>query len=47
MLVYQGLLQRGVIVRPVANYELGEYLRISVGTTAQLERLFAALDSVL
>ena len=47
MKVYQALLERGVIVRPVANYELNEYLRISVGTTAQLERLFAALDQVL
>ena len=46
MKTYQGLLERGVIVRPVANYELGEYLRISVGTPAQLERLFAALDEI-
>ena len=47
MRIYQALLEQGVIVRPVANYELGEYLRISVGTAAQLERLFAALDRVL
>lgn len=47
MQVYQGLLEHGVIVRPVANYELGEYLRISVGTEPQLERLFAALDDIL
>ncbi len=47
MQVYRALLERGVIVRPVANYELGEYLRISVGTPAQLEHLFAALDQAL
>lgn len=44
--VYQGLLQRGVIVRPVANYGLAEHLRISVGTRAQIDRLFAALDEL-
>ena len=44
--VYQGLLQRGVIVRPVANYGMPDFLRISVGTTAQIERLFAALDEL-
>ena len=44
--IYQGLLQRGVIVRPVGNYGLPEYLRISVGTPAQIEQLFAALDAL-
>jgi histidinol-phosphate aminotransferase len=44
--VYQGLLQRGVIVRPVANYDLAEHLRISVGTDAQIDRLFEALDEL-
>lgn len=45
--VYQALLQRGVIVRPIANYELPQYLRISVGTRSQLEQLFAALEDIL
>jgi histidinol-phosphate aminotransferase len=44
--IYQGLLQRGVIVRPVGNYGLPEFLRISVGTPAQIEQLFAALDAL-
>ncbi len=44
--IYQGLLQRGVIVRPVGNYGLPEYLRISVGTPVQIEQLFAALDAL-
>jgi len=44
--VYQGLLQRGVIVRPVANYDMPEHLRISVGTAAQIDRLFATLDEL-
>ncbi len=45
--IYQGLLERGVIVRPLANYGLPEFLRISVGTAAQLERLYAALEEIL
>lgn len=45
--VYQQLLQQGVIVRPVANYDLPEHLRISVGTEAQLEQLYQALGEIL
>ena len=45
--IYQGLLERGVIVRPVANYDLPRFLRISVGTPAQIEQFFSALDASL
>lgn len=45
--IYQGLLERGVIVRPVANYGLPDFLRVSVGTGDQLDRLFAALEELL
>jgi len=45
--IYQAMLQRGVITRPVANYNMAEYLRISVGTESQIERLFEVLESVL
>ena len=41
--VYQQLLKRGVIVRPVANYGLPEWLRITVGLPAENERLLRAL----
>jgi histidinol-phosphate aminotransferase len=44
---YEGLLRRGLIVRPVGNYGLGEHLRITVGTPEQNERCLAALASVL
>lgn len=37
------LLHRGVIVRPVANYGLPQYLRISIGTALENERLLAEL----
>ena len=46
MQIYQQLLERGIIVRPVGNYGMAEFLRISVGTPAQIEQLFAALDSL-
>jgi len=45
--VYQRLLARGVIVRPVANYGLPEWLRVSVGLASENERFLAALGSVL
>jgi histidinol-phosphate aminotransferase len=44
--VYQGLLERGVITRPIANYGMPQFLRISVGTGEQIDRLFEALDQL-
>jgi len=41
--VYQALLRDGVIVRPVANYNLPTWLRVTVGTTSENERFLAAL----
>ncbi len=43
----EALLRRGVIVRPVGNYGLDNYLRITIGTRGQNERLLAALADVL
>jgi histidinol-phosphate aminotransferase len=45
--IYQGLLQQGVIVRPVANYNLADYLRITIGTDQQLRVLMEKLDGLL
>ncbi len=45
--VYQRLLAQGVIVRPVANYGLPEWLRISVGLASENERFLAALATAL
>jgi histidinol-phosphate aminotransferase len=42
----EALLRRGVIVRPVANYDLPRSVRISVGTAAENDKLFAALDAL-
>ncbi len=45
--VYDDLLYKGVITRPVANYAMPEFLRISIGTTPENQRAIAALKSVL
>lgn len=45
--VYEALLKRGVIVRPIANYGFPTAVRISVGLPGELERLVAALREVL
>lgn len=47
MKVYDDLLYEGVIVRPVANYEMPRYLRITIGTEKENERFLAALKKVL
>jgi histidinol-phosphate aminotransferase len=41
------LLKRGVIVRPVANYGLPKFLRISVGLAGQNARFLDALRASL
>jgi len=45
--VNQSLLEQGVIVRPVANYELPEWLRVTVGLPAENARFLAALETAL
>ncbi|MCK5724118.1 MAG: aminotransferase class I/II-fold pyridoxal phosphate-dependent enzyme, partial [Gammaproteobacteria bacterium] len=47
MKVYDDLLYEGVIVRPVANYEMPEYLRITIGTKEENDRFITALKKVL
>ena len=45
--VYERLLKQGVIVRPVANYGLPEFLRVTVGLPAENRRFLDALASAL
>ncbi len=45
--VYQALLRAGVIVRPVANYEMPEYLRVTVGLEEENARFLRALEKTL
>ncbi len=44
---FQALQQRGVIVRPMGGYGLGEWLRISIGTPAENTRCLAGLREIL
>ncbi|WP_246841070.1 histidinol-phosphate transaminase [Hahella sp. CCB-MM4] len=45
--IYQALLHKGVIVRPVANYSMTRHLRVSVGLESENERFLKALEEVL
>ena len=45
--IYEALLAKGVIVRPVANYEMPTHLRISIGTERENQIFIAALTQVL
>lgn len=45
--INRALLAQGVIVRPVANYGLPEWLRISVGLPAENARFLVALASAV
>jgi histidinol-phosphate aminotransferase len=46
-LIYEALLRKGVIVRPVGNYELPNHLRISIGTAAENQKFLQALTDTL
>ena len=45
--VFQALLRQGVIVRPVGNYNLPGWLRVTIGTQAENERFLASLARAL
>ncbi len=45
--VYEALLKRGVIVRPMESYGLDEYIRLTVGLPAENERFIGSLRDVL
>lgn len=45
--VNQALLKQGVIVRPVANYEMPDYLRVSIGLFSENARFLEVLEKIL
>jgi len=47
MQFYQKLLQQGVIVRPVANYAMPDFLRVTIGTRQQNERFIETLTGLI
>jgi histidinol-phosphate aminotransferase len=44
--VFEALMRRGIIVRPIAGYGLPDWLRVSIGTAAQNGKFLTALDAV-
>jgi histidinol-phosphate aminotransferase len=42
---FDALLRRGIIVRPVANYQLPEHLRVTLGTREQNDRFLSAWEA--
>ncbi|HXV10726.1 MAG TPA: histidinol-phosphate transaminase [Burkholderiales bacterium] len=47
MAVFQKLLRKGVIVRPIASYGMPAYLRVTIGLESENARFLAALEEVL
>ena len=45
--IHQGLLENGVIVRPMASYGMASFLRVTVGTVAENTRFLTALKAVI
>jgi histidinol-phosphate aminotransferase len=45
--INQQLLQNGVIVRPIANYEMPQYLRVSIGLFSENARFLTVLEQIL
>lgn len=45
--IFQDLLRKGVIVRPMDEYALPEFIRITVGTMSQNKKFIKALQEVL
>ncbi len=46
-MVNQKLLQKGIIVRPLANYGMVDHLRVSIGLEEENSQFLQALSQVL
>ncbi|VAW71345.1 Biosynthetic Aromatic amino acid aminotransferase beta [hydrothermal vent metagenome] len=45
--LFPALLKQGIIVRPIDNYELPQYIRVTIGTAAENERFLTALKNIV
>ena len=45
--MYRRLLELGVIVRPIANYDMPDYLRVSIGLESENKKFLSALAQAL
>jgi histidinol-phosphate aminotransferase len=47
MHIYRRLLESGVIVRPIANYGMPDYLRVSIGLESENDKFLSALMRII
>ena len=45
--IFQAMMQQGVIVRPIANYGMPDFLRVTIGSDDENGRFIEVLDRVL
>jgi histidinol-phosphate aminotransferase len=45
--MYRRLLELGVIVRPIANYDMADWLRVSIGLESENAKFLAALEKAM
>lgn len=45
--LFNGLLEQGVIIRPLKVNEMPAYVRVSIGTEEEMDHLFSALEKVM
>ncbi len=45
--IYRRLLELGVIVRPIASYDMPDYLRVSIGLESENQKFLSALQQAL
>jgi histidinol-phosphate aminotransferase len=45
--IYRRLLESGVIVRPIASYDMPDYLRVSIGLESENEKFLSAIQRIL
>ena len=45
--IHQGLLHKGIIVRPTASYAMPHFLRVTIGTQTENDKFLSALREVL
>lgn len=45
--MHQGLLETGIIVRPMGSYGMPEFLRVTVGSASDNDRVLAAIDALI
>jgi histidinol-phosphate aminotransferase len=45
--IYRRLLESGVIVRPIANYDMPDWLRVSIGLESENAKFLSALEKII